>query len=314
MKEKFKNKWIQSWFVLVLIVIWYSFFLCYNQKESWFNSYMQIGYIIIFLIAMVLIMLQTFYEANKSASEQIAVYKEESLKQISAISLSTKTQIDQIRISTKEQIFAFQELTDKQISTLQSESEKQTKLFVQQIDEVTTRLENIVEQLMKLHNQNEEMLQTERELKTIEEDKRKREIENNFIATIEKNQEIERIKPAFHVLFNFGTEWYYLWEHLYFSLYNNGADAKAIIINITFNNSYTNYSKTISQRLKGMQSLTSEIFDIGRKMNFESFDKVIIEIIAHDKDHRQYRSNWIFNFEVNKWLNILFAENNRIEN
>ena len=125
MKKKLQNRWVQLWVVLALGFAGYSFLLFQNQDAPWHATFMQIGYILLTFVAMILIMLQTFYEANKSAKQQIDVYKDESLKQINAIGNSTQKQILTLKESTDEQINSFKELTEKQILSNQKESEKQ---------------------------------------------------------------------------------------------------------------------------------------------------------------------------------------------
>lgn len=117
-----KNKWTISWILLGIIFVVYSAYIWENPTAT---AFIQIGYILITLIAMVLIMLHTFASANDSAAKQIEVFKEESLKQIKAIADSTQLQIDHLKTGTKEQIEAFKTSTEKQISTIQTESEKQ---------------------------------------------------------------------------------------------------------------------------------------------------------------------------------------------
>lgn len=148
MKKYLNNKWVLSWLFLIIVFICYSIFLLKNHDKEWFNAFMQIGYIFISLVAMVLVMLHTFSEANKGAEKQIEVFKDESLKQIQAISNSTISQIESFKISTKEQIEVFQQSTEKQVTAIQRESERQ----------ITTIQESTKIQLSELQKVNSEQI------------------------------------------------------------------------------------------------------------------------------------------------------------
>jgi|GEM_PF-6454193 hypothetical protein len=317
-----KYKWLIYWGVLTIIAVLYvGVSIKYKDNPSC-TVFIQTGGILLTLIAMFLIMLQTIDESNKSASNQIVSYQQESLKQIKAVSDATNTQIENFQKLTEKQIEAIQSESEKQINTYRDESEKQINhnrestqkqidAFVSQTNEITNRLEDVAELLMKISEQNVEMLETEKELNKLEEIKWQKRTEELEQHSVEKNMAINRIKPNLHFMLEEGS-YIVVFTHLYLNLYNNGGDAKAITINIHFINSYHNTSTMLTSTCRHLDSLQRHSIRLGRAKNYNYYDMVAIEILVKDVEQREYHANLKYNKVISTWCGIPLNERTQL--
>jgi hypothetical protein len=331
------------WTFLILLFSVYAGFGFGFRECAWINAWLQTGAIAITIVFSVILMIRSNKKSDDSTQFKLQFYQQQTEKHISAIQVSNETQITVIRASTKDQIDKLQEFTKLNIKALESSvksqidhqsslsekhliqstketerilkgftesTEREIESFVQQTLAITDKLEDIVEHLAAISADNKEMLENEKRLREIEE--QKIQFRNQQLTELLHQQQrvIDNYKPALQ--FYLENEGIFFID-LKFVIHNSGGEATSIKLAILFSDSSgihqpRRFNKVLSDLRRGHEKW----FHITRSKKLKMYDRITIRADVWDVNQNHYSGTWIYTKELNRWFDIEIEGQNLI--
>ena len=302
-KNLVKHKWKICWlFYFVYLVM----FLCasyYLRDASW----IQIGILLLTVVAMILIMLKNNDHIRELTTKQIDEMNKGTREQIDSFRESMNSQIMAMEESTEKQIQAIQKASQDEIRNIQDSTQKQIQTFVEQCQGIIAQQEKIAGVLVTMSKQYAQQL---------EEEKKKRKLEEGKIKMIKIEQqrklqkeieEKERMKP--NIFVRITTQNYFLfWTHYWIYLINTGCDSKDMRVESIFFASATELGTKINIIFKTISRDQQHSFDCGNVDNFRGYDSVKVRLSIRDVKERRYEGEVVFSKDDQEWYEIPLEE------
>ncbi len=298
-----KHKWTICWlfyFIYLVIFLYASYCL---QEAFWIRT----GILLLTVGAMILIMLKNNEHIRKLTTKQINEMNKGTREQIDSFQESINRQIMAMNESTEKQIQAIQKASQDEIRNIRDSTQRQIQTFVEQCQGITAQQEKIAGVLVTMSEQYAQQL---------EEEKKKRKIEEEKIKTLKieqqhklqkESEEKERLKPNIFVRID-SQDYFVFWTHYWIYLINTGCDSKDMKVESIFFASATGLGTKINRTFRIISRDQQHSFDCGNIDNFRAYDNVKVRLSIHDIKERRYEGEVIFSKQNRNWYEIPLEE------
>lgn len=250
---------------------------------------------------------QQIIEIGNSTNKHIEAYKIESEKQIKTLTELTIQQIKELHETTNKHIKAYQVESEKQIKNFQESTQKEIDAFVNSIEIVVSRLEDVTEVLVKMSGQNQEILQHEKVQRELSEKQWELKLSEMSSLKVEKTNELQWNRPRIFARTEVG-QYFIFWKHVWIYIHNTGGDASNIKIKFTFVNSNNQEQISLQREFEKLERNRQVNFRIGNAKDYYKYDKVMIAVSLMGIGYREFYSNQIYDRNDQVWLDIGLIE------
>lgn len=321
------NKWKKYWIIFGVALAVFITISTIFWNEDWDAIIIQIGALTFTLAAMLMIMVQNGEQIEESTNTQIGNLKEttnEQIKEMQRLSYdqidsnkkeikklietileTTNNHINELQKSTEKQIESSKEETVKLTAEFQSIVDKQIQNFTAKMDESISSLEEVSEVLLKMSDQNKELIKESEERKKIAEEHLLQKTNQIQKVEYEKLSAIERKRPIIYLSF-IQEEHLLLFKRIWLYIYNDGGTAQSVKVTAQFFNNEYFINKYVNFR--SVKRLGKHRVKIGKPKDFQHYNMIRFELIVHDADGRMYQGIYQDRIQESVWIPVSLIE------
>lgn len=301
------GKWTKYWLIYGAIFFAFILLCLIFREETWISILIQLGTLVLTVIAMLLVMFQNgdqlkqsttsqldslktttqeqIIEMQKLTDRQVNSYQTEIEKLILVLQNSTEEQIQVLNQQTQKSIESAAEETEKITNNFKDSTDKQIKNFTDKTDETINALEEVAKVLLQMSDQNKTLIQESENNRLATQKLLEKKNEELYIIEYEKEQKSKRNRPLVSISL-LKEDFIGLFPSVKAFVFNQGGIVQAVNIECVFYNENAHaifYINSGAIRRRG-----SNKFKVCRFSQIKQFHSVQFKITTFDQEGKQY--------------------------